>query len=250
MTEENKDLGKALAIGAVVVAVVGLGAYVAKKAIDYFQYNDKINQERYDDWFLELNELEEYQRALSNSGTAPSDIDNQRLDTMIAAMKIKEEKWSNTSTWERIIVDSTEWLRSLGITIVEGTLAAVVGGVAAYILYRMFKKRPPSPPRYRDPKTGQEYTSEEAFKTHMLSYESQYSPAVLNTAQYEFLSLPLWYQSEVSALSGYSAITSASFSWGANAVNVNWALVAFAIVAVAATAGLATPEAAALLVLA
>lgn len=253
MAENENDATKTVVIAAAIVAVVGLGAYGIKKAIDYFQYNDKINQERYDDWFLELNELEAYQRELANKGTAPSDLDNQRLDTMVAAMKVKEEKWSNTSTWERIITDSTKWMQSLGITIAVGTLSAILGGLAAYILYRLFKKRPPSTPTYRDPKTGEEFTSEETFKAHMLEYQSQYSQTILNTAQAEFQSLPTWYQSEVSALSGYPAITSASLSWGTMAqqgIQVNWVLVAFAMVAVAATAGLVAPEAAALLILA
>ena len=256
MADEGKNktsgdgTGKAVATGVAVVAVVGLLTLGGVKLVDYFNTAEKRKQAEIDDYMAELQQLAALQQTIANSGVAPSAQETNQLNTLVAQIQFKETHWFKSNEIVQTIDAANEILKELGIAVLS-TAGLVAGAVVAAFLYKLWKKRPPKTPTYRDPKSGQSFSSPEELAAYMeAAYQAENSAEILNEAQAEFETMPLWYQAEVAAISSSPAITAAGMSWGALGSSVNWVYVAVAMAAAAATAGLASPAAASLLLVA
>jgi len=229
-----------------VVGGVGITAYGAKKLYDYLTGQNEFKKEVLEEYMLELEDLEEFQREVANKGIVPSTQDNLLIDQKVRAMETKE-----------YVIKQEGFLESLRNLIFDTFAIAIptsVGvGLVGYALYRWWKQRPPQPPQWKDPKTGQQFGSEEALNDHLQqTYLSQWDPVKIAQAETAFRSLPAHAQASIvsyasaGAHSNYFALETTSWT---SQPGINWVWVAAGCAAVAALTGIAGPAGAAALLL-
>lgn len=169
------------------------GIYLLYKLFGGYENRFEKAMEIYEDYKLELAELQDYAERINAGGRIPTDAETKVLDAMMGAMKLKEIQIKHLS--ESVFDQLTNFIETAAKNWWLVPLV-IIAPIAGYMTFKLVKgwfdhRKPPPSGGFTCPVCDQVFSAASSLKQHM---KTEHTPTTLNLsqAQAEFQKLGAW----------------------------------------------------------
>jgi len=169
------------------------GIYLLYKLFGSYEDRFEKAMEIYEDYKLELAELQDYAERINAGGRIPSDSETKVLDAMMNAMKLKEIQIKHLS--ESVFDQLTNFIETAAKNWWLVPLV-IIAPIAGYMTFKLVKgwfdhRKPPPSGGFTCPVCNETFSTASGLKQHM---KTEHTPTTTNLsqAQAEFQKLGAW----------------------------------------------------------